>query len=270
MNVEELPKLPQSPARPVVTLRSRTRNGSAARASTPPIADHGQRTFLNKKISHLVRGHAHEHAAGSISELELKDLSLNFRTVAKWIQRRYDWHRTQHARPSMRLLVWNGRRAGGNWIQSHSSHSCRTEQELHHGPCQGRRATGALQELHGRSPKGQDCVSHRQNAELFRHHLDMDIFPGGMGGKQSSRGHAYLTVVPPWLGTGSDAKLEAQGPIAPSTLRSMSRWLPPLRTRRRGGPRHGELDHEQNDQLRLCRPRVPRKLVPGHQPRVGT
>ena len=26
----------------------------------------------------------------------------------------------------------------------------------------------------------------------------MGIFPGGMGDKQSSRGHAYPTVVPPW------------------------------------------------------------------------
>ena len=26
----------------------------------------------------------------------------------------------------------------------------------------------------------------------------MGIFPGGMGDRQSSRGHAYLTVVPPW------------------------------------------------------------------------
>ena len=33
--------------------------------SIPQLADHGQRIFLSKKISYLVRGHAHEHAKRS-------------------------------------------------------------------------------------------------------------------------------------------------------------------------------------------------------------
>ena len=62
----------------------------------PQIQNYGRRTFLSKKVSYLVRGHAHEHATRSIPEINLKDNSFDHAAVAKWIQRRYDWNCTQY------------------------------------------------------------------------------------------------------------------------------------------------------------------------------
>ena len=62
----------------------------------PQIQNYGRRTFLSKKVSYLVRGHAHEHATRSIPEINLKDNSFDYAAVAKWIQRRYDWNCTQY------------------------------------------------------------------------------------------------------------------------------------------------------------------------------
>ena len=62
----------------------------------PQIQNYGRRTFLSKKVSYLVRGHAHEHAPRSIPEINLKDNSFDYAAVAKWIQRRYDWNCTQY------------------------------------------------------------------------------------------------------------------------------------------------------------------------------
>ena len=39
---------------------------------------------------------------------------------------------------------------------------------------------------------------HTCNMQNFFDIIYMGIFPGGMGDRQTSRGHAYLTVVPPW------------------------------------------------------------------------
>ena len=62
----------------------------------PQIQNYGRRTFLSKKISYLVRGHAHENATRSIPEINLKDNSFDYAAVAKWIQRRYDWSCSQY------------------------------------------------------------------------------------------------------------------------------------------------------------------------------
>ena len=61
---------------------------------------------------------------------------------------------------------------------------------------------------------------HTCNMQNFFDIIYMGIFPGGMGDRQSSRGHAYLTVVPPWDRRGR----KAGGARAdPSTSPSMSR-----------------------------------------------
>ena len=58
----------------------------------PQIQNFGRRTFLSKKISYLVRRHAHENATRSIPEINLKDNSLAYAAVSQRIQRRYDWN----------------------------------------------------------------------------------------------------------------------------------------------------------------------------------
>ena len=63
---------------------------------TPQNENYGRRTFLSKKVSYLVRGHAHEHATRSIPEINLRDNSFDYAAVAKWIQRRYDWNCSQY------------------------------------------------------------------------------------------------------------------------------------------------------------------------------
>ena len=110
---------------------------------------------MSKKISYLVCGHAHEHATRTIPEINLKDNSLDYAAVTKWIHRRYEWNCSQYT------------------LLQAASTSNRFEVFVEYSPP-------------GQQWNGLSFMPLRIRS--FTGHSD----------KQSSRGHAYLTVVPPW------------------------------------------------------------------------
>ena len=181
-------------------------------------------------MSYLVRGHAHEHATRSIPEINLKDNSFDYAAVAKWIQRRYDWNCTQYTllqatSTSNRFEVyveyapagqqWNGLSFMPLRIRAFTGHSdwvteasgfdnipgdpiaMDANYTIEHAK-KGVRPGFCKDFSDARRKALPKIAYHTCNMQNFFDIIYMGIFPGGMGDRQTSRGHAYLTVVPPW------------------------------------------------------------------------
>ena len=226
----QFPKLLESPGRPVARLLNPREWIKCSGIKTPQIQNYGRRTFLSKKVSYLVRGHAHEHATRSIPEINLKDNSFDYAAVAKWIQRRYDWNCTQYTllqatSTSNRFEVyveyapagqqWNGLSfmplrirafTGHNdWVTEASGFdnipgdpiAMDVNYTIEHAK-KGVRPGFCKDFSDARRKALPKIAYHMCNMQNFFDIIYMGIFPGGMGDRQTSRGHAYLTIVPPW------------------------------------------------------------------------
>ena len=203
---------------------------SCAGISIPALQDRGRSTFLSIKLSYLIRGHAQQWSYQSVPEIDLSDLSFDYNAVVKWIQKRYDWHCTQYtllqaAAASKRFQVyiehaptgmqWNGLKIMPLRIRSITGHNDWVSDATGYSHIPGALVTldesFTIEEAkRGIRPRfNLDFTDARRKAlpqiayhtctmQDFFGIIYMGIFPGGMGDRQSSRGHAYLTVVPPW------------------------------------------------------------------------